>query len=288
MKTEIINLVELYQNLSRLYSSSGTSLTGLRYSGGMKTYTLITGASSGIGKELARVAALKGQSLVLTARNSTELQSLQKELRHNAATVHIVAADLSEPDGAKAVYDFCKKKGIKISVLINNAGFGDLGAFAKSDLAKQRGMIAVNITSLTELTHLFLDNIKATKGKILNVASTAAFLPGPKMSVYYATKHYVLAFSEALAEELTRDGITVTALCPGPTRTGFSKAANATKSRLFTGNIPSAVQVARYGWSAMEGGKRVAVYGARNKLLVQVIRIMPRSLTARLVYRAQS
>lgn len=253
----------------------------------MKTYTLITGASSGIGEELARIAAQEGDDLVLTARSDSQLKKLQAELASSRIDIRVVAADLSDSDGAKTIYAYCKKHNLKVSKLINNAGFGDLGRFETSDPAKQLSMIAVNITSLTELTRLLLDDITSGNGKIMNVASTAAFFPGPNMSVYYATKHYVLAFSEALAEELRDSGVTVTALCPGPTKTGFSKAANASKSRLFSDNIPTAEQVARYGWRAMNSGKRVATHGIGNKVLVQLTRALPRAVITRFVSRAQ-
>ena len=189
------------------------------------TFTLITGGNSGIGLELARQAAADGRNLILVAQNPAALETAAAELNRNVK-VHTISHDLSQPGAAEVVYDSVRKLGADVDCLINNAGFGDHGPFATSDLARQRSMIAVNITALTELTRLFLPAmLQRGRGQILNVASVTAFVPGPLMSVYFATKHYVLAFSEALIEELRGSGVTVTALCPPPVRTPFASAA---------------------------------------------------------------
>jgi uncharacterized protein len=177
------------------------------------TFTLITGATSGIGLELSRQAAADGENLILVARNVSSLDAVASELKRNV-TVHIIAEDLSQPGAAKRVWNQVQELGAEVDCLINNAGIGDYGSFAISDLDKQEHMINLNITALTALTRLFLPAmVKKGRGHILNLASVTGFLPGPFMSVYFATKHYVLAFSEALIEELRGSGVKVTALC---------------------------------------------------------------------------
>src|SRR4029434_9939393 len=188
-------------------------------------FTLITGANSGIGLELARQAAADGRNLILVARNASTLEIAKNEFGQRV-TVHTIVADLSEPGAAENLYDRVQALGTEVDCLINDAGFGDHGAFATVDLAKQERMIAVNIIALTALTRLFLPSMLAGgRGQILNVASVTGFLPGPLMSVYFASKHYVLAFSEALIEELRGSGVTLTVLCPPPVRTSFSRSA---------------------------------------------------------------
>ena len=185
------------------------------------TFTLITGGNSGIGLELARQAAADGRNLILVAHNAATLEAAEAELNRNVK-VHTISQDLSQPGAAETVHDRVRTLGADVDCLINNAGFGDHGPFATSDLAKQRSMIAVNVTALTELTRLFLPAmLERGYGQILNTASVTGFVPGPRMSVYFATKHYVLAFSEALIEELRGSGVTVTALCPPPVKTPF-------------------------------------------------------------------
>ena len=247
---------------------------------------LITGASSGIGLELARIFASQGYNLVIVSRNVIELSRLKTELiEKHKIYVEEIEKDLSVPGAAKQVYDEVQSLGFEVDYLVNNAGFGDFGEFYKSDWDKQERMINVNILSLTHLTHLFLPNmIKKRDGKIMNVASTAAFLPGPLMSVYYASKSYVLFFSEAIANELEGTGITVTALCPGPTKSNFQKIANMQESRLVKGkNMPDAKKVAAYGVKAMLKGKRVAIYGVKNKQLVFFTRRAPKSIVLKAI-----
>lgn len=244
---------------------------------------LITGASSGIGLELAKIFAGNKINLVLVARSENKLIELSKELQQQDVKVHVLVKDLSDYNTAKEIFDWCNQQGIVIDYLVNNAGVGDFGLFNESDWIKQEQMINLNITALTYLTHLFLPGMVQRKnGKILNVASTAAFQPGPLMSIYFATKAFVLFFSEAIANELEGTGVTVTALCPGATESGFQAAASMDGSRLFKGKkIPSSKEVAAYGYKAMMQGKTVAIHGLKNYLLAQGARISPRNLTVK-------
>jgi len=247
---------------------------------------LITGASSGIGLELARIFAAKGFNLVIVSRNVIELSKLKTELtdKHKVYVEEIVK-DLSVPGAAKEVYDEVKSLSFEVDYLINNAGFGDFGEFYKSDWDKQERMINVNMLALTHLTRLYLpEMIKKKSGKIMNVASTAAFQPGPLMSVYYASKAYVLSFTEAIANEAEGTGVTVTALCPGPTKSGFQKAANVESSkRLNAKSIPDSKAVAEFGYKAMMKGKRVAVHGIMNKELAFFSRRAPKGIILKAV-----
>jgi short-subunit dehydrogenase len=251
----------------------------------MKT-ALITGASSGIGLELAKIHAQKGDNLVLVARSEQKLNDLKKELENQYnITVTVVALDLSNPESASQLFALTEEHHIKVDYLINNAGFGDFEEFSKSDLNKAQQMIDLNISSLTILTKLYLDGmLKRKSGKIMQLASTASFQPGPLMAVYYATKHYVLAFSEAIAEELKGSGVTVTALCPGPTASGFQNAADLGESKLVKDKkLPTSAEVAKYGYKAMMKGKRVAIHGFQNKLMAFSVRFTPRSWVTALV-----
>ena len=188
---------------------------------------LITGASGGIGYEFAKLLAKDCNTLVLVARSKDRLKEIKKELETaSPISVIVVAQDLSEPDAAEKIFRRLESEHIIVDILINNAGFGDHGAFVETDWRKEEKMIAVNISALTEMTKLFLKGMVERKsGRILNVASTAAFQPGPFLAVYYASKAYVLSFSEVIVNELKGKGVTVTALCPGPTATGFALAA---------------------------------------------------------------
>ena len=241
------------------------------------TFTLITGGNSGIGLELARQAAADGRNLILVAQNPAALEAAAAELNRNVK-VHTISHDLSQPGAAEAVYDSVRQLGADVDCLINNAGFGDHGPFATSDLARQRSMIAVNITALTELTRLFLPAmLQRGRGQILNVASVTAFVPGPLMSVYFATKHYVLAFSEALIEELRGSGVTVTAVCPPPVRTPFVSAAQIVSANYMATTKITPAEVARYGYQMMKRGKPVAVYSLRWRFVTSfLVRITPR------------
>lgn len=251
----------------------------------MRNTALITGASSGIGLELAKQFAQHGHDVVLTARNEQALQQLKQELeKQYAVSVEVIVLDLSAPNAAQVLFDTCHHKNLTITYLVNNAGFGHFGLFAQSNWEKQHQMIELNITALTQLTHLFLPQLIQQKGKILNVASTAAFQPGPTMAVYYATKAFVLHFSEALSNELKPTGVTVTALCPGATESGFQKAAVMEESKLVKGRkLPSSADVAVYGYKAFMNGKVVAIHGWLNYLMAQSIRFTPRSLVLKVV-----
>ena len=253
---------------------------------------LITGSSGGIGAELARLFAKDGIDLLLVARTAEKLLALQSELEADChVSVSVLAKDLSEDGAAQAVFDFAQANHISVDVLVNNAGFGDWGFFAESDLAKQRQMIQLNIAALTELTHLFLPAMIVRKnGRILNVASVASFMPGAKMSVYYATKAFVRSFSEALSVELKKmkSGVLVTALCPGPVKTAFWNRAKAELSGLFRHFFfADSAPVARYGYRAMKKGKTLAIPGLSVRIAVALARILPRAFVRNLVYAAQ-
>lgn len=246
---------------------------------------LVTGASSGIGRELSLILAGNNYDLILVARRPDMLESVRSEITSTtSSSVVIIPKDLSVYGAADDIFLQLKANGLAPDVLVNNAGFGLYGEFAETDWVKEKLMIDLNITALTHLTKLLLPGmVKRKSGKILNVASTAAFQPGPNMAVYFATKAYVLSFSEALAEELSDSGITVTALCPGPTASEFANVADMNDSRLFKGKIPSAKEVARYGYDAMMKGQRVAIHGTRNYILVNAVRFSPRRLVTRIV-----
>ena len=250
---------------------------------------LITGASSGIGLELAHLFAHDGYRLVLVARNRGALRELGDELQSRySVTVRISPKDLAHPATPTELYAELQGAGIVLDVLVNNAGFGGAGAFLKTDWNHEAEMMQVNMVAVVQLTKLFLPQIRAREGKILNVASTAAFQPGPFMSVYYASKAFVLHFSEALSEELSGTGVTVTCLCPGPVKTNFQQRAYLTGTPLA--NSPLLVdvrEVARIGYEGMRQGKRIVIPGWKNRLLVESLRISPRSTILKVVRRLQ-
>lgn len=251
---------------------------------------LITGASSGIGLELAKVHASKGDNLVLIARNKSKLDVLKTELENQyKVKVYVIDKDLSVSNSAKEVYDETTKQKIQIDYLINNAGFGDFGMFVETDWNKELQMINLNITTLTQFTKLYLhDMVKRRSGKIMNVASTAAFQSGPTMAVYYATKAYVLSFSEAVDNEVRDKGITVTTLCPGATESGFQAAAAMEESKLVKGKkLPTSKEVAEYGYSSMMKGKTVAIHGMMNWLMANSVRFTPRAIVVKLTRMIQ-
>ena len=251
---------------------------------------LVTGGSGGIGLEIAKVLARRGFDLVLVARNRDALEAAAGQIEGKyEVKAHVFAADLRRREAPEAIHDFLSNENIPVEILVNNAGFGLGGEFADTELTRELEMIQVNIAALTHLTKLFLPAmIKAKSGRILNLASTAAFQPGPLMAVYYATKAYVLSFSEALAEELRNSGVSVTALCPGPTRSDFATVAQVGESRLFSMfGMADAADVAAYGVRAMMQGQRVAIPGFRNKLVAQANRFSPRALTAKVARIAQ-
>jgi len=251
----------------------------------MKKYTLVTGASSGIGLALAKIAAKENRNLVLVARDEKNLKSVKNQiLEHYKVGVEILAIDLSKTDAATRVYEFCEKNNIFINELINNAGFGDYGNFNSSDIKKQLSMIDLNVRCLTELTHLFLPAMIAQKsGRILNLGSVASFLPGPLMSVYFASKNYVLSFSRALSEELRGTGVTVTCLCPGATNTGFGKTAAVSDTHSTAHPKTTADEVAHYGWYHLQQGTPVAIHGKGNQISIFLTKFVPRNALAKLV-----
>jgi short-subunit dehydrogenase len=240
---------------------------------------LITGATSGLGYEFVKLFANDGYNLVLVARNEEKLEEIKKTFSNIEVTV--ITKDLSIYGAAKEVFKEVEKKGIDIDVLVNNAGFGLMGKFDELDIQKQMEMIQLNITTLTELTYYFLPRLKEKRGRILNIASTAAFQPGPLMAVYFATKAFVLSFSEALVEELKDSNVTVTTLCPGATKTNFGNVANVEGSKMFSRAMESD-QVARKGYQALMRGKRVIVTGGLNKAGAFGTKFMPRSVTAKI------
>jgi len=255
--------------------------------GARRQMALITGASSGIGYELAKLFARDGYDLALVARDRQKLDALAQAMRRqHGISASVLPADLSLPEAPETVWRALEAS--PVDVLVNNAGFGAYGAFARTELAEQLRMIQVNATALTHLTRLFLPGmIQRGRGKILNVASTAAFQPGPLMAVYYASKAYVLSFSEAVANELRGSGVSVTALCPGPTTTDFQRRAGIERTRLMRGRIMDAETVARAGYRGLLSGRTVVVPGLRNRLLSVAVRLPPRDAVTQMVRSIQ-
>lgn len=256
----------------------------------MNQTALITGGSSGIGYELARQFAAAGYNLVLVAREPEKLEEAKTKIAKDyPVEIITLAYDLSDREAPQKIYNELLKQKLSVEVLVNCAGFGDFAPFVMSDWHKQQSMIGVNVTALTHLTHLFLPGmLERKRGGVINIASTAAFQPGPLMSVYYATKAYVLSFSEALANELTGTGVTVTCICPGATKSGFQKAAANEDSRLVKGRkLPSAEEVARFAYRAFVQKRVVAVHGFVNYLQTLIVRFLPRSWVVAGVRQAQ-
>ena len=253
---------------------------------------LITGASSGIGADLARALAARGYDLVVVARRKDPLQDLARELTQHKAAVHIKIEDLALTGAAARLAEEVQAAGLQIDVLVNNAGFGLAGPFHRSSPVELSGMIAVNVTALTELSRVFLPGmVERQQGGILNVASLAAFQPGPFMAVYYASKAYVLSLSEALWEECRGTGVTVTALCPGPVETGFAERAAMTNTRLFaSGLMPkmSSARVAELGVEGLMRGRRVVIPGLTNSFLALASGWTPRALGLRVTRYLQT
>jgi len=250
---------------------------------------LITGASSGIGYELAKLFARDGNDLVLVARSGDKLSQLAGELeKAYKIRAIVVATDLSLPAGPDEVYAATRKAGIDVDVLVNNAGFGQFGFYIENDLQEELRQIQLNIASLTHLTKLYVRPMVARKkGRILNVASTAAFQPGPLMAVYFATKAYVLSFSGALSNELRGTGVTVTCLCPGPTTTEFHKRAAMDLSNVMKAPFMDARSVAEIGYRAMLKRNPTVIAGTMNWLVAQSTRFAPRSWTAAVARKIQ-
>ena len=245
-----------------------------------RSLALVTGASSGIGADLARELARHGHDLVLTARREPELEALANELRVLGATATVITKDFAVPGSARELAAELEARGMPLNVLVNNAGFGDVGAFVREDADRIDGMIQVNVASLTALTRAIVPGMVARgRGRIMLVSSTAAFQPGPNMAAYCATKAYVLSLGEALARELRGTGVTLTTLCPGATSTGFASESGAEKLPLFTSTLVpkmSSAAVARAGYAAMMKGKPVLVTGLVNKLVAFSGPVFPR------------
>lgn len=248
-------------------------------------YALITGASSGIGKALADNFAEHGYNVILAARSVNKMEVHAAELQKRfGISATVIASDLESPTDAVELHAEIKRRGITLSALANNAGYGTFGKFQDAALDSQLAMMQINMSSVVALARLFLPDLLATQGKMLNLASTAAFQPGPYMAVYYATKAFVLSFSEALAAELADTGVTVTALCPGPTASGFQNKAAMHHSAMVKGKrLPASEEVARKGFRAMQRGRRVYIPGLKNWILAQLPRFSPRRLVTTIV-----
>jgi short-subunit dehydrogenase len=250
-----------------------------------KMTALVTGASGGIGEELARLFAADGHDLVLVARSRDKLARLAAELgeKHKVAA-RVLAADLARPEAPREIFEELSGAGLSVDALVNNAGFGSYGLFAETELKSELELLQVNVVALTHLSKLFLPSMLARRrGFVMNVASTAAFQPGPLMAVYYASKAYVLSLSEALANECEGTGVIVSALCPGPTETGFVAAAGMEQSKLFDRGAMTAREVAEAGYRGMLAGKTLVIPGLRNALVARAVGMMPRKTVTKVV-----
>ncbi len=255
-----------------------------------KETVLITGGSRGIGLELAKQFAAHGHDLILVARDRDALEAAAGSLEgKHGIKATVLVFDLADPDSPQSLYDEVASQGLKVDILVNNAGFGLAGQFAETDFELEQDMVQVNVVALMQLTKLFMQPmLRRRKGRILNIASTAAFQPGPLMSIYFSTKAFILSFSQAIDEELRNTGVTVTCLCPGATDTFFAERAGHQNSRLFrmTG-VADAKDVARYGYAATMRGQRLAIPGLKNKAMVQVERLIPRAIVTTLARKVQ-
>jgi uncharacterized protein len=250
----------------------------------MNKTVLITGASSGMGLEFAKIFAREGYDLVLVARRAEPMQALQSEFPNTK--VQILQKDISVQGSCQEIFDALV--GTQIDILVNNAGFGDTGEFQTLGRDKQTNMIDLNVRALTELTHLFgCQMVERKAGKILNVASVVAFQPGPTMATYFATKAYVLSFSQALSQEWGKYGVQIMALCPGVTKSGFQESSSQSDKK-FTNvrNIPTSQEVAEFGYKKLMAGKSLAVHGFTNKLITILPRILPRKVLLQIIEKA--
>ena len=257
----------------------------------MSKTVLITGASSGFGKEFAAIYAKQGANLVLTARSTHKLMEIKHHLEAEyGIDVLVITKDLSKQGAAEEIFAETQQRNIHIDILVNNAGFGTLGNFAATDITKAQDMVALNVQSLVTLTHLYLaPMLKKGWGRILNVASIAGFAPGPGMAVYYASKAFVLNFSDALSTELKGTGVKVTALCPGPVNTGFARTAGFKNNIMFNDKEDGkAAKVANYGVKMLKKGKSVAVAGPVCKLGAFAVRLVPRDFAKAFIYKVQT
>lgn len=249
---------------------------------------LISGASSGIGKELAYKYAANGKNLFLIARRNNILEEIKQDIENKyGVSVYTLEKDLSLEGAVKETYQYSLDKELQVTDLINNAGFGDYGKFIDSDINKQRNMVDLNISALVELSYYYLKDMKARNyGNILNVASVAAFIPGPQMSVYYASKAFVLSFTEALSEELLTYDIHVAALCPGPTKTDFEKNASVSFSSV---KMQSVKEVVDYAYNEFSSRKKVIIIpGFNNRLNLSVLKFLPRRVVRKIINSIQS
>lgn len=252
----------------------------------MKKTALITGGSKGIGLELAKLHAKNGDDLILVARSEKKLEQIKKDLEESYnIKVYIIIRDLSVISSTTKLYEEIKEKKLNVDYLINNAGFGNFGEFSETNWQKEIGMINLNITALTHLTKLFLkDMLSKGNGKIMNVASTAAFQPGPRMAIYYASKAYVLHFTEAIAQEIEGTKVTVTAFCPGATNTEFQESSKMKKTKLVSIiDLEDVRPVAEYGYKAMMDGKKIAIPGILHKISSKAYRFLPRNIITNIV-----
>jgi len=252
---------------------------------------LVTGASTGIGVDLAECFARDGYDLILTARSETALREVAERLgRAHGVRATPIAQDLGQIGGGAKLAAAIRERGLRVDVLVNNAGYGHAGAFGESDLETQLGMIDLNDRALVELTHIYWPGMLANKtGGVLNVASTAAFQPGPLMAIYYASKAFVLSFSEALWEEARGTGVRVSCLCPGPTVSKFRQRAGTDKKKLSQSGTPmSSASVAELGYRAWKDNKRVEITGLRNRVLAAAVQFLPRTTVLGIVRNLQS
>lgn len=239
---------------------------------------LITGASAGLGEQFAHLFARDGHDVVLVGRSAPRLEPLAERLRVHQVTTHVLAEDLSKPGAAARVYQAVKAKGLEVSCLVNNAGYGSTGPFLDLPVEQEVEMVQLNCVALLELSHRFGQDMRARQsGRILNIASTAGFQPGPYMATYYATKAFVVSFSEALAHELQGSGVTVTCHCPGATATQFASRAGNDVTRLFQmGGAAKAEDVAAHAYEAMMQGEVLSIHGLLNWVSMQSVRFSPR------------
>lgn len=251
---------------------------------------LITGASSGIGWEFAKLFAADGSDLVLVARREERLRALADELKDEfGVDVFVLPKDLSDPEAPKEIYEHLKREGIDVDVVVNNAGFGARGPFVSLDAGMQVDMVQVNVVALTHLTRLFLPGIiERGRGGILNVGSLAGFQPGPNLAVYYASKAFVLSFTEALSEEVKNPNIKISCLTPGPVRTEFGEKSELDDSLLFKMSLMDVGPVVREGYEGFRRGKVIVLPGIKQKLIPVLLRFMPRFLVRKIVKSLQS
>jgi uncharacterized protein len=250
----------------------------------MSKTALVTGASAGLGADLAWIFAENGHDVAIVARRRDKLEELARDiLAKHQVHVHVLPEDLARPGAAKRITDELAKRGIEVEFLVNNAGFGSTGAFVERDLARETEMVEVNVVALMELTHLLLGPMVARKsGRILNMGSTAGFVPGPFMATYYASKAFVNSFTEALSVELAETGVTATVCCPGATATEFSRVAGNDKTALFQSSVMGSREVAEGAYEAMMAGDPLVVTGFMNKVRIASLRLAPRGMARKI------